>query len=213
MLDDIEILMEWLLNYRKEHTDFRFKGRTTEENKLKKKFWFNGNENYYFIKFSNRGTPNSFTTISYRFWYKKNRMTHFDFFICYNNELDYRKNVWNNLVREQKFRLVKCITFLDENSDRLGLIPSNNYNANTWGSKSYRFTLAGNIIKDTIINQSIHKLEYFIQSIKPDLDIILNRNLIDDNVKDELFISERNFRNYLNILENYRPGSKLQAGL
>jgi len=84
MQEDLDRVINWLLDYRKENPTFIFKGRTSPNEKLEESFWLNGNENYFFIKFSDRGTPNTFTTISYRFWFRnrdKNLMSDYDFFL------------------------------------------------------------------------------------------------------------------------------------
>jgi len=216
MQEDLDKVINWLLDYRKENPTFIFKGRTSPNKKLEESFWLNGNENYFFIKFSDRGTPNTFTTISYRFWFRnrdKNLMSDYDFFICYNNELSLKKADWNYLVGEQKTRLLNCINYLNDNSDQFGLIPSEDYNATTWGGKSYRFSLDRDIARESISNQAIKKLEYFVKTIKPNLDPILNKNLTNQSVRDDLFISNTEFRSYINLLNQYRPGSRTQAGM
>ena len=216
MQADLDRVINWLLDYRKENPTFIFKGRTSPIRNLEESFWLNGNENYFYVKFSNRGTPNTFTTISYRFWFRnrdKNLMSDYDFFICYNNELSLKKDDWNYLVGKQKTRLLDCIDYLNENLDQFGLIPSEDYNAATWGGKSYRFRLSEENKRESISNQAINKLEYFVKTIKPNLDPILSKNLTNQSLKNELFISNTEFRKYLNLLNQYRPGTKKQAGM
>ena len=209
MLQDIETVMSWLLDYKRTHPNFKFKDRTTPVNNLQQSYWLNGNPSYCFVKFSNRGVPNRFTTISYRFWYRRNQIHNFDFFISYNKELDNNNQQNNLIIRDENSRLINCIRFLDNNLARFNISNYQNYNNDTWGGKSYRFALNN----QAILPQAIQKLEYFIEYIKPELDKILNTNLTNDTVRDYLFISDDTFLEYIDLLNQYRPGSKRQAGM